>query len=227
MIEGTVSGKLAGRRPDVLPDRPQFRWTLTRTACVFVALVLSGCGEPAPQLGEIPADGTILAFGDSLTLGVGTDRASSYPTVLAKLSGRRVINSGVSGETTAAGLDRLPDVLRETAPDVLILLEGGNDILRGRDYADIRRDLDAMLELAQRQDVPVVLIGVPEKSLFSDAAPFYAELADKYQLVYTDGLIGPLLRKPAYKSDPIHLNKQGYRALAESIHELLVSSGAL
>lgn len=191
---------------------------------LFAGLLLTGCSEPG--LSEISPTGTVLAFGDSLTSGVGASPAESYPAVLAKLSGRKVINAGVSGETTPAGLQRLPGLMTQHKPDLLILMEGGNDILRNQPFSGIRDNLADMIETAQQQGIPVVLIGVPEKSLFSSSAPFYAELAAEYDLVFDGHLLGSLLRTMSYKSDPIHLNAAGYRAMAEEIHELLVDNGA-
>ena len=188
-------------------------------------LMLQSCGQS--KLTPIPPQGTILAFGDSLTAGVGVEPPQSYPSVLSELSGRQVINAGVSGEVTAAGLERLPEVLDQTKPTVLILLEGGNDILRNQDLEATKQNLAAMIELAQERDVEVVLVGVPAKSLFSDVMPFYKELAKDYKLAFEDDLVASLLRQSDYKSDEIHLNEQGYRVMAESIHELLVDEGAL
>jgi len=75
--------------------------------------------------------------------------------------------------------------------------------------------------------VQVVLIGVPEKKLFSDVVPLYEELAEQYNLVFADDLLSGLLRDNEYKSDAVHLNQQGYRVMAESILQLLVKHGAL
>lgn len=186
-------------------------------------LFLQSCDQP--KLTPISEDSTILAFGDSLTFGVGVEKAKSYPSVLSKLSGRRVINAGKSGEVTADGLVRLPDILDQTEPDVMILLEGGNDILRNKDRNATKRNLASMIEMAQSRGIEVILIGVPEKNLFSDVAPIFRELAEDYQLVFEDDLIGDLLRKGAYKSDALHFNQQGYRVMAEAIYELLDDNG--
>lgn len=206
-------------------DRLQKVGFIKLAAIVFAALVLQSCSDP--KLRFVPEGGTILAFGDSLTLGVGADNANSYPSVLSALSGRQVVNAGVSGETTERGLERLPEQLSRTNPDLLILLEGGNDILRNNDFAATKRNLAAMIELALSRDVQVVLLGVPEKALFLGVAPFYADLAEDYQLVFAEQLLATLLRNSDYKSDPIHLNAKGYRVLAEKIHELLQDNGAL
>jgi lysophospholipase L1-like esterase len=193
-------------------------------AALVLALLL-GCGQP--ELTPIPANGTILAFGDSLTLGVGTTEANSYPAVLAQLSGRRVVNAGVSGEVTSEGLARLSQVLKRTDPALMILLEGGNDILRNEPPAGIKRNLAAMIELAESRGVEVVLIGVPERSLFSVVAPLYGELAAEHSLVFEGSLLGRLLRSPGYKSDAVHFNADGYRIMAEEIFALLSDHGAL
>ncbi len=189
-----------------------------------VTVLLQSCGA---KLTAVPVNGTILAFGDSLTAGYGASEATSYPSALAQLSGRTVINAGISGEVTQDGLARLPQVLDQTNPDLLILLEGGNDILQSKDLTQTKQNLAAMIELAQSRDIDVVLVGVPKKGISAQAAPLYDELAQEYKLVYEDDLLGGLLRKSEYKSDAVHFNAQGYRVMAEELHELLDKNGAL
>ncbi len=194
--------------------------------CLLVLAILSGgCAEP--KLGRLPADAVILAFGDSLTAGVGAAPGATYPEVLARLTGRQVINGGVSGEVTAQGLERLRRLLPEVAPDLLVLLEGGNDILRSKSPVAIRDNLAAMISLAQDSGAQVVLVGVPNKLLFSGAAPLYTELAEEFRLPYDGSTLPDLVRDNRYKSDAIHLNAAGYRQLAEAVYRLLVEEGAL
>jgi len=146
---------------------------------------------------------------------------------LSRLSERKVVSAGVSGEETSQGVERLPELLQEVKPDLLILLEGGNDILRNRSPQVIKNNLARMIEQAQLNNVQVVLVGVPEKKLFSSVAPYYEELAQQYDIVLVDDLLSKLLKNNEYKSDAVHLNKQGYQLMAESIKELLVEQGAL
>ena len=153
-------------------------------------------------------------------------RCNSYPSVLAGLSGFEVVNAGISGETTGEGLKRLPQVLDEYSPSLLILLEGGNDILRNKPYDQIERNLDSMISEAKSRGVQVVLIGVPEKKLFSSSAPFYKRLAEKHDLVFESKLVGGLMRSPSKKSDTVHFNKAGYAHMAEAINDLLLENGA-
>jgi lysophospholipase L1-like esterase len=194
-------------------------------ALALLALLISGCDKPG--LEPLPANGVILAFGDSLTAGVGAEEDQSYPEMLARLSGLEVINAGVSGEVTAAGQARLSQMLDTHTPDLLILLEGGNDILRNHDLNRTKTNLAAMIESAHAHGVEVVLIGVPEKNLFSEVASIYPELAQEYELVFIPDLISELLRDPQYKSDRIHFNAAGYRAMAQEIHAVLRKHGAL
>ena len=192
---------------------------------IFLSFFLIACSEP--RFDPIFEDGVILAFGDSLTEGVGVTGEDSYPAALTMLAGTRVINAGISGETTAEGLARLPAVLDRTRPDLMILLEGGNDILRNHDLAATRENLARMIEMAQSRGVDVLLVGVPEKKLFSDTAPLYGELAERYDLAFEDDVIARLLRDPEMKSDSVHFNEAGYRILAKRLYQRLRDEGAL
>src|SRR5688572_30284204 len=84
------------------------------------ALSLAACSDE-PKLPQLGADDVVLAFGDSITYGTGAGPEESYPEVLAQLIGRRVVSAGVPGEVTANGLQRLPDVLDEVKPKILLL----------------------------------------------------------------------------------------------------------
>ncbi len=198
----------------------------TVKTCLTVAILILITGCTSPKLAPLNKGDIIVAFGDSLTQGVGVERKDSYPSVLSALSGYTVINAGISGETTAEGLKRLPDVIAEHSPSLVILLEGGNDILRNKSITAMKQNLDSMIQFLQQRNIQVVLIGVPEKNLFSSSAPLYEELAEKYDLVLDDSLISSLMRNPSKKSDAVHFNREGYNEMAHSIYELLDENGA-
>jgi lysophospholipase L1-like esterase len=200
--------------------------SLMRIAAILLIGLLQGCFD-TPSLDFVPEDGVILAFGDSLTVGVGAPQNDSYPSVLARLSQRRVINAGVSGEVTREGLKRLPVILEESQPQLVVLLQGGNDILKGKDIGLTKANLSAMISMIQDRGADVILIGVPEKKLFSDVAPIYKELAMEHNVVLLDDTLSDLLKNNKYKSDPIHLNGVGYQKLAEVVYNKLVDVGAL
>lgn len=188
-------------------------------------LLLSACSDP--KLQPLSSGATIVAFGDSLTEGIGASKTASYPNQLAQITGLNVINAGISGETTDRGLARFEDVLKQYNPELVILLEGGNDILRNHNQLQTKQNLAQMIAIAKQRNVQLLLIGVPEKNLFSSVADFYDELAEEHQLTYIREVVSDLLKTKKYKSDQIHLNAQGYRVLAQQIMETLQDEGAL
>jgi acyl-CoA thioesterase-1 len=194
---------------------------------MVVAAWLTACGSPEKQLPLLADDAVLLAFGDSLTHGTGAGRSESYPAILQRLVHRRVINAGVPGELSAAGAQRLPRLLDEVHPDLLILCHGGNDILRNNSATQTKRNLERMIEVARQRQIPVVLIGVPEKTLLLHTAPLYAELADELSVPLETEALAEILQDRDLKSDPIHPNGKGYRKLAEAMYSLLERAGAV
>lgn len=190
-------------------------------------LLLTGCGGQQHSIGQIPTDGTILAFGDSLTYGTGVSREESYPSVLQQLSGRQVINAGVPGEVTAQGVKRLPDLLGKHSPDLLILIHGGNDMLRKKNLDMATNNLRTMILIAQERNIPVIMLAVPNPTLILSPAKFYEDLADSMGVPIEVDAISDILQYPSNKSDAIHPNAAGYRMMAKSIHQLLISLDAL
>lgn len=199
--------------------------TLFVLALVWLAL-LAAC-DRAPQLPRLAPSDVIVAFGDSLTYGTGASSETAYPAVLEKLSGRTVINAGVPGETTAEGLQRLPDVLSAHQPRLVLLCLGGNDMLRNQNHSAVEANLRQMIQTIRAAGAQVVLIGVPEPKLFSGIPPLYETLADEFNLPYEGEVFNDVLKNPKLKSDPIHANAAGYRMVAEHLMQLLQDSGAL
>ena len=195
---------------------------------LLLLLTLQGCSNKAPTLPKLPPDSTILSFGDSLTFGTGAQPDSSYPAVLQELSGLRVVNAGKPGEVTADGLERLPELLDEHRPQLLILCHGGNDMLRKKSDADTVLNLRHMVREATGRGIPVVLLGVPKpKLLLLKSADFYKNLATEMGLAIETEIIPKVLGDSSLKSDPIHPNARGYRQIAVAVHKLLVSTQAL
>lgn len=192
----------------------------------LLLLCLAACSE-SPSLTSLSPEARILAFGDSLTKGVGAPSAQSYPAQLAHLLQREVINAGVSGEVSAAGLQRLPKVLDAEQPDLIILCHGGNDILRSLDKNRLAQNLQGMIDLARERDIPVVLVAVPQRSLLLRAEPLYQTLADDNKLPLQAGIVAKVLGEPDWRSDRIHPNGVGYQRLAEAVRDLLREAGAI
>lgn len=195
---------------------------------LLLAFALSaGCGDDAPRLPRLGPNDVIVAFGDSLTYGTGAAEHESYPAVLAQLIGRPVVRAGVPGEVTAQGLRRLPSVLDEHRPRLVIVCLGGNDMLRKVASAEIKRNLGRMLKELRQRGISAVLVGVPRPALLTSAADFYGELAREFSVPYEGKVVTSVLYSAGMKSDPIHPNAKGYRKMAEALAKLLREAGAV
>lgn len=211
----------ANRSADAWAPAPL--WTTRTLWLIVLALWLVGC-DRAPPPRPLEADAVALAFGDSLTYGTGAPAGASYPEVLAGLLDRRVINAGVPGEVSADGRERLPVLLEAHQPGLVILLHGGNDLLRRKDQAETAANLRAMVEMARAAGAEVVLLGVPKPGLFLSAADFYADLARELRLPYDGDTVAEILGDARLKSDTVHPNAAGYQRLAESVHRLITGA---
>ena len=200
--------------------------SVLRLVAALAAAAALGCGESA-KLPRLADDAVVLAFGDSLTYGTGAAESQSYPAQLEALIGRRVVRAGVPGEVSAQALARLPAALDEHAPRLLVLCIGGNDFLRRLGNEQAEKNVRAMVELAKRRGVDVLLIGTPEPGLTVTPPGFYAAIAGEFALPYEDAVVGEVLKSAALKSDPIHPNAGGYRLIAERVAERLRRSGAI
>nr|WP_093187930.1 arylesterase [Thiocapsa sp. KS1] len=213
------------RCPD--PDAGRVSEMTHRVLILALAVVLLvGCSR-APELPRLPSDAVILAFGDSLTRGTGAGDGEGFAEVLAASSGREVVNAGVPGEESDAGLARLPGVLDSVQPDLVILGHGGNDMLRRRDLEQTEANLRQMVMLARDRGVSVVLLGIPKPGLFLGTHPLYRELADELEVPLEDTVLADVLADRSLKADQIHPNAAGYRQVADAVHRLLTDAGAL
>ncbi len=189
--------------------------------CLLV--MCAGCGGH-PKIRKLSASSIVLAFGDSLTSGTGASQDACYPSVLAARIGCRVVNAGESGENTTAGLLRLPGVLEEERPDLVILCHGGNDLLRGVDPAVTIANLNAMIDMVKNTGADVILIAVPRPALRLKPASFYREIASGQDIPFLEDSLSRILSTPALTSDPAHPNAAGYQELAKSIESCIRDS---
>jgi lysophospholipase L1-like esterase len=201
-------------------------------AFAAVVLLLSAAlyfiAHRGPEVTPLHPDESILAFGDSITYGFGADEHQSYPAVLQSMTGLRVINAGINGETSEEGLARLPKLLEDDSIRLMLLCLGGNDILQQRSHERLKHNLKRMIDLAKAKEIDVVLIGVPTFGILGlSSLPLYGELAEKEKVAYMPSLLPDVLGDPALKNDYIHPNAAGYRYMAEQIDERLRGLGYL
>lgn len=188
--------------------------------------ILMACSLPA-RLPVLAKDDVVVAFGDSITFGTGASARESYPAILEHMIGRRVVNAGVPGEVTAAGLSRLTEVLNRGKPALLILCHGGNDYLRRMSRKQAADNIREMVRLARQKGAAVVLIAVPALGLSVTPEPLYRDIAKELTVPLDEKTLSSILADNSLKSDLIHPNAAGYSHLAESVAELLKKSGAI
>lgn len=202
-------------------------------ASLAATALLYACGKRAPKAQALPAGSTVLALGDSLTSGVGATAESAYPAVLQALTGWQVVNGGVSGDTSAQALARLPALLQEHQPALVIVSIGGNDFLRQMSAGMAKDTIREISRTASAAGAQVLLVGVPQVSLLGAGTgrlkdhPLYAELAQELMLpLHADGWAS-VLSQPSLRADRVHANAQGYRQFAEELVPALRKLGWL
>ncbi|HEX8565002.1 MAG TPA: arylesterase [Pyrinomonadaceae bacterium] len=175
----------------------------------------------------------IIAFGDSLTIGLGLTEKESYPSLLQeklKAGGfdYEVINAGVSGDTSAGGLERIDWALNQPNVEILILELGANDMLRGQSVAKMKENLREIIKRAKAKNVKVLLCGMlAPPSLGMDYMREYAaafrdlakEEAVAFLPFFLEGVGGV---KNLNQTDGIHPNAEGARRITETVYKSLV-----
>ena len=199
---------------------------VTLLRALLLAVLLAGCGK-GPQLSPLGNNDVVLAFGDSLTFGTGASAAESYPAQLQTLIGRKVVNAGVPGEISGDGLRRLPGVLDEIQPRLLILCHGGNDFLQKQSETAAAANVRAMIKLAKDKGIDIVLIATPKPGLSISPPDFYAALAKEFAIPFNDDVLKSVLRDNELKSDLVHPNAKGYAQIAATVAKLLRKAGAV
>ena len=214
---------------------------------LILTLAVWGCG-PAPKAESerrpapppSAAAGTlqpsadapvIVAFGDSLTAGYGLDRGQDYPALLQQELLRRgldyrVVNEGVSGDTTSAALNRV-DLALARDPQLVILELGGNDGLRGLPLDAMEANLRRMIERFRQVDVEVVLAGMRLPPNFGPRyvtafEGVYEKLAKEEGVALAPFLLQNVALDPALmQDDAIHPNEAGTRRVAQELADFL------
>lgn len=207
---------------------------------ILILLIGTSC-DSGPSLEEktetatvIDTRGVIVAMGDSLTAGLGVTPDESYPALLERMLVEkgfeyRVINAGISGETSSGARSRIDWVLR-LQPDIVILETGANDGLRGIDPALIEENIERIILRLKQEKVTVVLAGMMMvtnlgKSYVSSFNELYARLAEKHQLIFMPFFLQDVAAETAMnQADGIHPNGEGYRVIAQNLQPFVLQA---
>jgi acyl-CoA thioesterase I len=215
---------------------------------LFFVTFISACSDnssqgvtnaPAPTASSSPVAAPssdkslpkIVAFGDSLTAGLGLTAAESYPALLQKrleAAGYRyeVVNAGVSGDTSAGGLRRIDWALEGDVRFVILEL-GANDILRGQPVREMKKNLGEIIERAKARGAQVLLAGMYAPT--NTGADYQREIQEAFQALAREHqvtLIPFFLDRVGgidslNQSDGIHPNAEGTKIVAETVYQAL------
>ena len=232
--------------------RLNFKLAFWFTVLICLTIALVGCGsneanepkpsptvkpsptataEPVSSSADLSNAPVIVAFGDSLTAGYGLSESTSYPSLLQRrLLDRgyryRVVNAGVSGDTTAGGVRRVDWALKGEVR-VLILELGANDALRGQPIPAMKKNLADIIEKAQQKNVRVILAGMEALPNFGpeyteEFRQAFRDLAKQYSIAFIPffldrvGGIADL-----NQNDGIHPNIKGTEIVVENVWKAL------
>jgi acyl-CoA thioesterase-1 len=206
--------------------------------CIIILIISAhGCGEEATPTAEpnLPDyEGIILAIGDSLTEGLGVAEEFAYPAVLQKKLSEQgyaynVINAGVSGETSSGARSRLKWALT-LKPDIVILVTGANDGLRGIAPDLIKSNIDAIVELLKQNEIIVVLGGMQMvhnlgQDYTAAFSKMYSQIAQSHDIILIPFfLAGVGANRRLNQADGIHPTAEGYRVIVDNIYPNVIEA---
>ena len=214
-----------------------FRRRQIKGLVLFTSLLVLGCGQEAPvekaaSAPRTPApvyDGTIVAVGDSLTAGLGVPEEQAYPAQLARRLqtdgyNYRVVNAGISGETSSGALSRIRWVVSSLKPDIVILETGANDGLRGLDPKLLETNLDQLVGFLAGQNIQVILAGM---RMLPNLGPAYSQafdeiyprVAGKHEVIFIPFFLQGVAGQPDLNQDDrLHPTAEGYARIVNTVY---------
>lgn len=209
-------------------------FTIFFSACSFSS-AKSEFEKPREQIqvpNTISNKPKIVAFGDSLTAGFGLSEKDSYPYLLQeKLRADgydfEVINAGVSGDTSAGGLERIDWSLNQENVQILILELGANDLLRGLPVEKMKQNLDTMIKKAKAKNVKVLLCGMLAPPTMGakyqrEFVAVFPDLASEHKVEFLPFILENIAANPKLNlPDGIHPNAEGAKIMTDNIYQAL------
>jgi acyl-CoA thioesterase-1 len=206
----------------------------------LLGLCLSACygkaasPEPTPQTATSAQERTLVAMGNSLTAGFGISENQAYPALLQKKLAAdgipyRVVNAGISGETSSGALSRVQWILT-LKPDIVILETGANDGFRGIDPALVEKNIDETVRILQESGATVVLAGMQiVRNLgreYTDAFnAIYPRVAQKHGVILIPFFLEGVAGEPDLnQADTIHPTARGYEIITKTVYPYVVKA---
>jgi acyl-CoA thioesterase-1 len=187
-------------------------------AALFLAgtvALSSGCGKD-PAGPSTPTNADVVAFGDSITFGIGTTGDSHYVAVLSRRVGVDILKSGVPGDTTGSALNRMDATVLARNPKLVIVLLGGNDLLDGVPVQTRISNITAIVQRIRGTGAAVLLVGLgsPPLDPFNGTLP---ALASSTGSTYVPDILDGIFGVPSLMADSVHPNNAGHAIIADRL----------
>ena len=192
-------------------------WTCSCWWVLLLVGLLACAQEPLPPR----AGSQVIAFGDSLVRGKGASPGKNWVSRLSRQLGITILNKGRNGETTRSALGRLEQDVLSQDPRIVILVLGGNDVLRRLPKKETFKNLGMMIDRIQEIGAAVVLVGVRGGLIGDPYEDSFESLAHSKRTYYVSDIMEGIWGNPAWLTDTVHPNDQGYRHMAERIGPVL------
>lgn len=223
--EGFIDfGDLIGQSESEDNSRPSAKSTVSSSAQDQVAENKSASQVRAAAREEAGKE-KIVCFGDSLTSGTGAAAGMDYPSQLAAMLGKPVVNKGIPGDTTASALRRLNRDVLSANPDIVLITLGGNDLKNGIAKNVAFGNLKYIVETIQGSNAKVIIGGLKFPGLDRGFGQGYVELAKQTGATLIPDIFAGIADNPKLMSDPIHPNDAGYRIIARRFYNALMPGG--
>lgn len=184
--------------------------------CWLLAAFLGGCAKR--EIKNIDSKGTnIICFGDSITHGYGVNRGEDYPSALAELIGKPVLNMGVDGQISAGGLERIKADVLDREPLLVIIEFGGNDFLSKVPREDTVRNIKEMVRNIHKSKAMAAIADVSAGMFLADYRRDLSALAKEEGVIFIPGILSGIITNPSMKSDFFHPNGSGYKLIARRV----------
>ncbi len=192
---------------------------------------LAGCGREAPppvRLSPLPPDAVILIYAAGIGGEVDFFRSVPLDEAVGSVMQRRVVSRGQSGELIEKALKRLPDVLEQCDPDLMVLGYGAMDLWKETAPEKIEAGLAAMVDMARARNTQVVLLAMPNISRLSVRPdPVYERVAREKNIPVETGIVRAVLNDSSLHELRYKVNDDGIQRLAEALRTLIVQCGGL
>jgi len=186
----------------------------------FGGLALSSCvKKEVKNIGSVGKN--IICYGDSITFGYGVKPGEDYPTHLAKLVNRPVINSGVDGDTSTQGLARIKTDVLDKQPYLVLIEFTGNDFIKNVPLPTTIQNIKEMIRQIQEAGAITAIVDISAGLFLLDYRIQLSKLARETQSIFIPATLSEIITNPSMKSDFMHPNAAGYKIVAQRAYRAI------